>query len=207
MIAPPSDDAHASVPGAPPPADDDPIPEADPATGPDANPEADPEAAAESGDPAARARALRQQLAAYVAALHEACVAATAEAGHEPSDLLLADAPFTVAIIAGRGLHVVATRDELPPLRDHEQVPVGHLPPLEWSVRFVDATVVPGLGARPAAVGGDQPEHDPVDVAPRDIGIEHVLYHLRLDAAGELSTHHAMHAGTALAANLVRPAR
>lgn len=187
-----------------------PEPASDPSPGSDLDPAPDP-----APDPAARARALREQLAAYVAALHEACLAAATQAGHDPADLVLADGPFTVAVIAGRGLHLVATRDDLPPRRDHEQVPVGHLPPLEWAVRFIDATVVPGLGARPATVGEEpRPDAGPApggrpdaahDVGPGDVGIEAVLYHLRLDASGALTTHHAMHAGTALAANLVRP--
>lgn len=157
-------------------------------------------------DPAAAARELRHRLAAYVAAMHEAAVSAANDAGGTARDLLLADEPFTVAIIAGRSLHLVATRDDLPTLRHHEQVLVGKLPPLTWSVRFFDATVIPGLGAQPTRsteAGDPEPDGAP-DVTPADIGIETVIYHLRLDPTGELSTHHAMHAGTSLAHSLRR---
>jgi hypothetical protein len=140
----------------------------------------------------ARAAGLRGTLAEYVAAVHAAYVDTIRARDAELTDLPLTDEPFSVAVLAGSDLHIVATRDELPPLRPHEE-PVdaeahveGAGAVLRWRVRFLDASVLPALGA---------PDVDPLEAA----GLAGVLYHLIVTSAGSIDVHQARHAGTGLA--------
>ena len=108
----------------------------------------------------------------------------------EPRDLPLGDGPFTVVVAAARELHVLATRDALPPVGAREVVVDGALPGLTWSVRFLDPSVLPELAEATRPDGPDV----------RDVlGIDHVLYHLTVAVDGALTGHQAVHAGAGLA--------
>jgi hypothetical protein len=133
---------------------------------------------------------LRVALADYVHALHQSWWEAIRTAGADPAALPLGTGPFTVAVVAAQELHLLATRDPLPPRAAHEQPIEGRLGELVWEVRFLDATVVPSL-AGPAP--GDGAEVTGL------LGIDTTLYHLRVTVDGALSAHQAMHAGTGLA--------
>jgi hypothetical protein len=139
-----------------------------------------------SDPPPARGGGLREALARYVTALHEAYLAA---AGEHAGELPLAAGRFTVAVVAADRLHLLATRDALPPQRPHERPTESEAPPLRWQVRFLDASVVPALARGDAAR---------VDV-PHELGVTTVLYHLLVEVDATLDDHHAMHAGTGLA--------
>ncbi len=137
---------------------------------------------------------LRRGFAAYVAALHEAYLEAAGGPDAEAvEDLPLAGEPFTVAIVGGPGMHVVATRDQLPAVLAHEQLLHGELGPLRWTVRFLDPTVLERLADPvPDAV---EPSVHVCEV----LGVTATLYHLVLGPDSALSPHHAMHAGSGLA--------
>lgn len=137
---------------------------------------------------------LRRGFAAYVAALHEAYLDAVG--GPEAAaaaELPLGREPFTVAIVGGPGMHVLATRDPLPAEQAHEQPLHGELGPLHWTVRFFDPTVVERLADLVPA--GVEPSSHVRDV----LGLTTTLYHLVLGPDSALSPHHAMHAGSGLA--------
>lgn len=139
---------------------------------------------------------LRAALADYVHAVHRSWLDVVRGAGGDPADLPLGGQPFGVAVAAARELHVVATRETLPPVAPHEQVVDGHLDGLRWQVRFLDPSVVPAL-AEAARPGGP---------SVRDVlGLDTVLYHLTVSIDGSLTGHHAVHAGGGLArAHLAR---
>ena len=134
---------------------------------------------------------LRGALADYIHALHQSWWEAVRTAGVDPATLPLGTGPFTVAVVAAKELHLVATRGTLPPRAAHEQPIEGRLGELAWEVRFLDATVVPALAGPVPADGGEKV----TDL----LGIDATLYHLRVSVAGALSPHQAMHAGTGLA--------
>lgn len=139
-------------------------------------------------DPAA----LREGLAAYVAALHEGYLdTVRRQAPEQEATLPLADGEFAVAFVAAGGLHLLATREPLPARAAHEQPLWGELGPLRWEVRFLDASVVPGLAGLSA-----EPDREQLLAV---LGIRGALYHLMLGGGSALSGHHARHAGTGLA--------
>lgn len=144
-------------------------------------------------DPREGPRQLREALAAYVWALHRGWLDRVQGAGSEAGDLPLGAAPFTVAIVAARRLHLLATRDELPPIADHEQVLTDELDGVSWQVRFLDPTVVPELADL----------DDDVDVAAL-LGVAATLYRLDVAFDGALSPHQATHAGHGLASSHLR---
>ncbi len=137
---------------------------------------------------------LRRGFAAYIAALHEAYLEAVDGAGSTATtELPLAAAPFTVAVVGGPGMHLLATRDPLPALAAHEQPMSGQVGPLAWQVRFLDPTVVPALGS-PLPAGTEPSAH-----VRSLLGVTTSLYHLVLGPDSALTPHHAMHAGSGLA--------
>lgn len=141
-------------------------------------------------------QALREALTGYVRALHEAYLGAVQRRGAPVEATPLARAPFTVAVVAAERLHLVATRQQLPPRRSHEQVADERLGPLEWQVRFFDRSVLPELGEPwSAATGGDGGEPDVLAL----LGITDSLYHLMVELQAALTPHQALHAGTGLA--------
>lgn len=147
-------------------------------------------------DPREGPRQLRAALADYIRALHRGWLERVQDAGAEVGDLPLGADPFTVAVVAARGLHLLATRDELPPVADHEQVVTDELDGLSWEVRFLDPTVVPELADL----------DDDADVAML-LGVSTTLYRLDVALDGALSPHQATHAGHGLASSHLRGGR
>jgi hypothetical protein len=151
----------------------------------------------EDPGPRARAEGLRRSLVDYVRAVHASYVAAARGYDTDPATLPLAGSPFTVAVVAADQLHLLATRDELPAQRPHEQPVADEALPLRWQVRFLDVSVLPELSSTEAVTSAD---------VVRILGVSTSLYHLVVDLSGSLDGHQAMHAGTGLAhAHLTAP--
>jgi hypothetical protein len=138
---------------------------------------------------------MRHAMANYIHAVHEAYLAAIAQASPDVdvASLPLGTGPFTVAAVGASQLHVIATRDltlEPDPREVSFEAAVG---PLSWTVRFLDAVVLPPLGlVDDRGPGGARAIMDA-------LGIERVLYHLTSTIDGALSPHQATHAGAGLA--------
>jgi hypothetical protein len=143
---------------------------------------------ADEPGPMERAEALRGALVDYVRAVHTAYLEVAEGRSAEPGALPLGGAPFSVAVAAADQLHLLATRDRLPPLRAHEEPIADAVGPLRWEVRFLDVSVLPELAG--AADGSD---------VRRILGVSTSLYHLVVNLAGSLDGHQAVHAGTGLA--------
>lgn len=133
---------------------------------------------------------LRRSLSRYVKAVHDAYVDTAQLRATDPALMPLADAPFTVAAIAADQLHIVATREPLPPVAPHEQPIADQSGPLYWQVRFFDVTVLPELATTPRTSASDV-----LDV----LGVSHTLYNLVVTPAATLDGHQALHTGTGLA--------
>lgn len=103
---------------------------------------------------------------------------------------LVAARGVTVIAAAARRLHLVATSEPLPPPHGQEVQVVDEHMGTTWTVRFFDASVLPGLGLLT--------EDTPADVR-RVLGVTYPIYHLTLNVGGGLTTHHAQHSGVALA--------
>ena len=139
--------------------------------------------------------AMRQAMADYVRALHQAYLDAVAtlppaERARLP---LVAAGRITVAAAGVRMLHVIGTVESLPAPRGPEVEMADSLDDLAWTLRFFDPVVVPALGLIEETQG---PDHDEVR---RALGIRTVAYHLAVPPGGTLTAHHALHAGTGLA--------
>lgn len=134
-------------------------------------------------------------MADYVRAVHQAYLDAAAllpPADRSRLPLVQAD-DLTVVAVGARSLHVLATREALPPPAGQEVELADALDGLSWRLRFFDPVVLPALGL---VEESDEPQ--PARV--RDVlGIRTVVYHLSVPPGGGLSPHHAMHAGTGLA--------
>ena len=147
--------------------------------------------AAESGGP----ERLRQAMAEFVSEIHrtyrdEMRSMPPAVQGRLP---LLCGGPFRVAAVGVRNLHVVATSELLGAPGDGQVEVRGSVPPLEWTLRFYDVTVLPTLGtldesSEPAVVG-----------VRRALGISTWIYHLVVEPGSPLDGHRAMHVGAGLA--------
>lgn len=147
--------------------------------------------------------AMRQAMADYVRALHEAYVDAVAtlppaERGRLP---LLAAGRITVAAVGVRHLHVIGTVEALPSPRGPEVEIEDSLDDIAWALRFFDPVVAPALGLIDES---DGPVHDEVR---RVLGVRTVVYHLAVPPGGSLTSHHALHAGTGLAHSHAAAAR
>ncbi len=147
--------------------------------------------------------AMRQAMASYVRALHQAYLDAVvtlppAERARLP--LMSAD-KLTVAAVGVRNLHVVGTVESLPEPRGPEVRIQEDLEDLSWNLRFFDPVVVPALGLIDESSG---PDHEEVR---RALGIRTVVYHLAVPPGGSLTSHHALHAGTGLAHSHAAAAR
>jgi hypothetical protein len=138
---------------------------------------------------------MRRAMADYVRALHQAYLDAAAplppgERGRLP--LVSAD-DVTVLAVGTRYLHVLATRDLIPPPTGPEVEVQDHLDGLTWRLRFFDPVVVPALGLI------DESEGPRPDLVQEVLGVRTVVYHLTVSPGGGLTPHHALHAGTGLA--------
>lgn len=134
-------------------------------------------------------------MAHYVRALHQAYLDAVAtlppaERARLP---LTAAGRITVAAAGVRMLHVIGTTETLPSPVGPEVEIADSLDDLEWTLRFYDPVVVPGLGLIDESDGADYAE------VRRALGIRTVVYHLAVPPGGSLTAHHALHAGTGLA--------
>ena len=147
--------------------------------------------------------AMRQAMADYVRALHQAYIDAVetlppAERARLP---LLAAGRITVAAVGVRNLHVIGTVESLPSLRGQEVEVDDSLEDLAWSLRFFDPVVAPALGLI------DESEAPDYEEVRRVLGIRTVVYHLAVPPGGSLTAHHALHAGTGLAHSHAAAAR
>ncbi len=144
--------------------------------------------------PAPSPEAMRQAMAGYVRATHQAYldVAATLPAAERARLPLLAAGDVTVVAVGARSLHVLATTEALPPPSGPEVELADALGTLTWRLRFFDPVIVPELGLIDES---DGPAPDRVRAA---LGIRTVVYHLSVPPGGGLSAHHAQHAGTGL---------
>jgi len=146
---------------------------------------------------------MRQAMADYVRALHQAYLDAVATLPPaERARLPLIDAGrITVAAVGVRMLHVIGSVEALPPPQGPEVEITDSLADLDWTLRFFDPVVTPSLGIIDESQG---PDYDEVR---RALGIRTVVYHLAVPPGGSLTSHHALHAGTGLAHSHAAAAR
>ncbi len=138
---------------------------------------------------------MRQAMADYVKAVHRAYLS---QAEHLPPGIsgrmpLFAAGDFTVVAAGVQNLHVVATTEPLAPPRGPEVAHDDRLGALVWSVRFYDPVVLPALGLI------DEGQGPAGDRVRRALGLATYLYHLVVQPGGQLTDHHATHAGAGLA--------
>ncbi len=146
---------------------------------------------AEPGSP----ERLRQAMAEFVTEVHRAYrdemrSMPPAVQGRLP---LVRGRPFQVAAVGVRNLHVVATTEPLGAPGDGQVEVRGSVPPIEWTLRFYDVTVLPALGSL------DESENPAVTGVRRALGISTWIYHLMVEPGSSLDGHRAMHVGTGLA--------
>lgn len=145
---------------------------------------------------------MRKAMADYIEAVHQAY--ASQAATHSPAvqgQMALLAGPFTVVAAGVQNLHVVATRQDLPPPRGPEVALPCQLDGLRWTVRFYDPVVFPPLGLIDESAG---PAGELVRSA---FGLTTYLYHLVVRPGSQLTPHHAGHAGAGLANSHVAAAR
>lgn len=138
---------------------------------------------------------MRDAVAGYVQELHRAYVDQArmfppAVQGAMP---LLRGGPLTVAAVATRNLHLLATREPLGPLHGPEVAVTASLDGLSWELRFYDSVVLPSLALLDEA---DGPAFAEVRHA---LGVTTVAYQVVASPGSGLSAHHAAHVGTGLA--------
>lgn len=138
---------------------------------------------------------MRRAMAEYVHAVHRAYVA---QAGLQPPAVqgrmpLVAAGHFTVVAAGVQNLHVIATTEALPAPAGPEVAVEAELAPMRWSLRFYDPVVLPALGLI------DERQGPAGDRVRRALGIVTHLYHLVVQPGGQLTEHHAGHAGAGLA--------
>lgn len=138
---------------------------------------------------------MRSAMAEYVRAIHQAYLdsAGTLPPADRARLPLFSPEPFTVVVVGTRYLHVLATTEALPAPVGQEVSLDDSLDDLQWTLRFYDPVVSPGLGLIDEQAG-PAPE-----LVRETLGIRSVLYHLSVPPGGGLSAHHAQHAGTGLA--------
>lgn len=146
---------------------------------------------------------MRRAMADYVRTVHQAYLSqaqlqAPAVRGRMP---LLAAGDLTVIAAGVSNLHVLATAEDLPPPRGPEVSMADELDGLRWTLRFYDPVVLPALGLIDESSG---PAGDRVRAA---LGITTYLYHLVVQPGGQLTAHHAGHAGSGLANAHIAEAR
>ena len=134
-------------------------------------------------------------MADYVATVHDAYLAQArmqppAVRGRMP---LVAAGDFTVVAAGVQNLHVVATAERLPAPAGPEVALDGESAPLRWTLRFYDPVVLPELGMIDERAGPAG------DLVRRALGLSTHLYHLVVQPGGQLTAHHAGHAGAGLA--------
>lgn len=138
---------------------------------------------------------MRQAVAGYVAAVHRAYAAATADLSPAVSRALplRAAGEFAVVAVAAGDLHLIATSDPLPAARGPEVEVSDDVGGMRWRLRFYDRVVLPALASLAAG-----PEPETGDAVRLVLGLETWLYHLVASPRAGLSVHNAFHAGNAL---------
>jgi hypothetical protein len=128
---------------------------------------------------------MRAAVAHYVAEIHRAYLAQalTFPPRVRGQLALLAPGRLTVTAVAARNLHILATREELGPVRGPEVEEAGSAGELDWTVRFFDPVVLPGLALIDEAGGPAFAE------VRRELGIGTVIYHIAAEAAAGLTGH------------------
>ncbi len=147
---------------------------------------------------------MRSAVAAYVTALHRSYLAQAdtfppAVRGAMP--LLTGSQRLTVAAVGARNLHLLATREDLGPLRGQEVELPGELPGLTWALRFYDPVVTPALGLL------DEREAPAYAEVKHALGVTTVVYHVVAQPGSGLTPHHAGHIGSGLASGHSAAAR
>ena len=137
----------------------------------------------------------RRAVAGYVQEIHRAYLAQAltfppAIRGRMP---LLAGGPVTVAAVAARNLHVLATHESLGPLQGPEVSLRTELDGLAWELRFYDPVVTPSLALL------DETGSPAFDEVKHALGVGTVIYHFVAQPGSDLSGHQASHVGTGLA--------
>ena len=138
---------------------------------------------------------LRQAMAGFVTEVHrtyrdEMRSMPPAVQGRLP---LLCGGSFRVAAVGVRNLHVVATSEPLGAPGDGQVEVRGSVPPLEWTLRFFDVSVLPALGAL------NEDDGPAVTGVRHALGISTWIYHLIVEPGSPLDGHRAMHVGAGLA--------
>ncbi len=145
---------------------------------------------------------MRQAMADYVRTVHQAYLSAAV--GHPPAvrgRMALFDGDFTVLAVGVQNLHVLATRQPLPPPTGQEVEIEDELGDLRWKLRFYDPVVLPALGMI------DERNGPAGELVRRALGVTTYLYHLIVQPGAQLTGHHAGHAGAGLANSHVAEAR
>jgi hypothetical protein len=139
--------------------------------------------------------AMRAAVAGYIQEIHRAYVdqATTFSPGVRGRMPLLTAGRITVAAVAARNLHLLATTEELGPLSGPEVALDADYGGLAWTLRFYDPVVLPDLGLLQEQ---DAPAFEEVK---RALGVGTVIYHVVAQPGAGLSGHHATHVGTGLA--------
>jgi hypothetical protein len=141
-------------------------------------------------------------MADYVKTVHQAYLS---QANLQPpavrGRMPLLAGEFTVVAAGVRNLHVIATREPLAPPQGPEVALEDEMESMTWTLRFYDPVVLPALGHIDESSG---PSGDRVR---RALGVTTYLYHLVVQPGGELTGHHAGHAGAGLANAHVAEAR
>lgn len=138
---------------------------------------------------------MRTAVAGYVQEVHRAYVdqANTFPPAIRGKMALMSGEPFTVAAVAARNLHLLATTEPLGPMRGPEVAVEAELGGLRWQLRFYDQVIVPELALLEER---DGPAFTEVRHA---LGIGTVIYHFIAQPGAGLSGHNAAHVGTGLA--------
>jgi hypothetical protein len=139
--------------------------------------------------------AMRDAVAGYVQEIHRSYVdqAATFSPGVRGRMPLMTAGRVTVAAVAARNLHLLATVEPLGPPRGQEVAMSAEYGGLAWDLRFYDPVVLPDLGLLEER---DGPAFEDVK---RALGVGTVLYHVVAQPGAGLSGHQATHVGTGLA--------
>jgi hypothetical protein len=139
--------------------------------------------------------AMRAAVAGYVQELHRAYVdqAATFSPGVQGRMPLMTAGRITVAAVAARNLHLLATAEELGPPRGQEVALDADYGGIGWQLRFYDPVVLPDLGLL------EEREAPAFEEVKRALGVGTVLYHVVAQPGAGLSGHQATHVGTGLA--------
>jgi hypothetical protein len=138
---------------------------------------------------------MRAAVAGYVQEIHRAYVdqAATFSPGVQGRMPLMTAGRITVAAVAARNLHLLATAEELGPPRGQEVALTSEYGGIGWDLRFYDPVVLPDLGLL------EERETPAFEEVKRALGVGTVLYHVVAQPGAGLSGHQATHVGTGLA--------